>query len=190
MVVFHREILCWMIKRVCLSRKGLGYLRLHVIGRIKYIYRSIPYGEPTNPHSNPILASAGNRSSVDVQTKTLAPDSDNFYDSLIIQCPDGRDVCYSLRSEEELTLKSTHFLFAFLFESAPPSYLVGSFLLKLRKQGLTGLLLTLALQRQYCLHLSPTQGLGLSLERISCISRYENRSCILSYRNVNRDASG
>ena len=117
-------------------------------------------------------------------------DSDNFYDSLIIQCPDGRDVCYSLRSEEELTLKSTHFLFAFLFESAPPSYLVGSFLLKLRKQGLTGLLLTLALQRQYCLHLSPTQGLGLSLERISCISRYENRSCILSYRNVNRDASG
>ena len=121
---------------------------------------------------------------------TLAPDSDNFYDSLIIQCPDGRDGCYSLRSEEELTLKSTHFLFAFLFESAPPSYLVGSFLLKLRKQGLTGLLLTLALQRQYCLHLSPTQGLGLSLERISCISRYENRSCILSYRNVNRDASG
>lgn len=113
MVVFHREILCWMIKRVCLSRKGLGYLRLHVIGRIKYIYRSIPYGEPTNPHSNPILASAGNRSSVDVQPKTLAPDSDNFYDSLIIQCPDGRDVCYSLRSEEELTLKSTHFLFAF-----------------------------------------------------------------------------
>lgn len=77
MVVFHREILCWMIKRVCLSRKGLGYLRLHVIGRIKYIYRSIPYGEPTNPHSNPILASAGNRSSVDVQPKTLAPDSDN-----------------------------------------------------------------------------------------------------------------
>lgn len=35
MVVFHREILCWMIKRVCLSRKGLGYLHLHVIGRIK-----------------------------------------------------------------------------------------------------------------------------------------------------------
>jgi len=63
MVVFHREILCWMIKRVCLSRKGLGYLHLHVIGRIKYIYRSIPYGEPTNPHSNPILASAGNRPS-------------------------------------------------------------------------------------------------------------------------------
>jgi hypothetical protein len=127
---------------------------------------------------------------IDVQPKTLAPDSDNFYDSLIIQCPDGRDVCYSLRSEEELTLKSTRFMFAFLFESAHLSYLVASFLLKLRKQGLTGLLLTLALQRQYCLHLSPTQGLGLSFERISCISRYENRSCILSYRNVNRDASG
>ncbi|KAI4993928.1 hypothetical protein ZWY2020_008241 [Hordeum vulgare] len=66
-----------------------------------------------------------------------------------------------MRLEQELTLKSTRFMFAFLFESAPPSYLVGSFLLKLRKQGLNGLLLTLALQRQYCLHLSPTQGLGV-----------------------------